>query len=388
MKKYIRNLFAFLFVVSLFGSNFSYAQVGGDPDPDPTQAECINLEYNMRYRMRDANTNGQVSVLQDFLQARGYLNSEPTGFFGLLTFRAVKSFQNANGIIPASGYVGPITRAKIKHLTCDEEEIISNGNVIISGVSGPQSLSVGQQGTWSITASSLNGADLAYAVVWGDETYNQPFTSAVQQTAAFTHTYNRSGTYKIIFTVTSANTIQCITTPCPSNAGSAQASISVRVRNANSTSSITVYSPSQNDIWNIGNSYEIRWSPNPSMSILPSKVTITLNHQYPTCLDSVPACMIAQIAPYVIAENINDTGSYKFTVPFNLPDYYHGTMQVTVTRDHPQSLGRSNLFTINKIFPTPICEYAAPSQGCSYVPGPNYNPNTQCGLVISCSPGQ
>ena len=62
-------------------------------------------------------TNGEVSALQDFLQSRGYLNSEPTGFFGLLTQKAVMSFQTANGFSP-TGYVGPLTKGAIQRITC------------------------------------------------------------------------------------------------------------------------------------------------------------------------------------------------------------------------------------------------------------------------------
>ncbi|MCL5667141.1 MAG: hypothetical protein M1383_05230 [Patescibacteria group bacterium] len=32
-----------------------------------------------------------------------------------------------------------------------------------------------------------------------------------------------------------------------------------------------------------------------------------------------------------------------------------------------------------------ICDYAAPPQGCSYKQGPNYNPSTNCGMVLDCS---
>ena len=31
-----------------------------------------------------------------------------------------------------------------------------------------------------------------------------------------------------------------------------------------------------------------------------------------------------------------------------------------------------------------ICDYAAPPSGCTYVPGPNFNPDTMCGMVLSC----
>ena len=67
---------------------------------------------------RDSKTNGQVSDLQGFLQDAGYLYSDPTGYFGLLTRKAVESFQSANGITP-NGLVGPYTRAKIKEVSCN-----------------------------------------------------------------------------------------------------------------------------------------------------------------------------------------------------------------------------------------------------------------------------
>src|SRR3990167_9901043 len=91
--------------------------VVSDVDPDDGGSQCVLLNFNLRYRSRDANTNGEVSTLQDFLQSQGYLNSEPTGYFGLMTQKAVKSFQSAKGISP-TGFVGPVTRAKIKATTC------------------------------------------------------------------------------------------------------------------------------------------------------------------------------------------------------------------------------------------------------------------------------
>ncbi len=78
---------------------------------------CLDLSNSLTYRSRDVSTGGDVSALQDFLQAKGYLNSEPTGFFGAMTLQAVKKFQQANSINP-TGFVGSLTRAKIKELSC------------------------------------------------------------------------------------------------------------------------------------------------------------------------------------------------------------------------------------------------------------------------------
>ncbi|MDQ3075870.1 MAG: peptidoglycan-binding protein [bacterium] len=122
-----------------------------DVDPNPSESTCVTLNSNMRYRDRDSNTNGEVSTLQDFLQSKGYLSTEPTGYFGLLTFKAVKYFQNENGIVPASGYVGHITRAKITEVTC------ANSSAIILQSSSP-STNYGNQISNNSTSTGLTSA--------------------------------------------------------------------------------------------------------------------------------------------------------------------------------------------------------------------------------------
>ena len=279
MKKYIGILFVLSFLVV---PAFSFAQVG-DVDPNPA-SDCVALQNNLRYRDRDVNKNGEVSTLQDFLQSQGYLKSDPSGYFGLLTFQAAKDFQKDNGISP-TGYIGTITKAKIKALTCDgvispipsipesipttptepKTPVISGcistakystttgqkcsagNNPVISGVSGPQTLNVNQTGTWTIKASNSTDGNLSYSVVWGDESYLSSSTTLnkslnTSQSATFTHSYSQAGTYTPTFTVTSENTIRCITTPCPSNEGSAKTSLSVKV-GSTTAPSITVLSP-------------------------------------------------------------------------------------------------------------------------------------------------
>ncbi len=61
----------------------------------------------------DANSGGQVSMLQNFLNTANYMHGNVSGYFGSITKNAVVDFQTRNGLFPANGYVGPITRAKI-----------------------------------------------------------------------------------------------------------------------------------------------------------------------------------------------------------------------------------------------------------------------------------
>lgn len=80
------------------------------------------------------------------------------------------------------------------------------GTLSITGVSGPTSLRVGEQGVWSITTSASSNSYVSVSVRWGDEnTY--PYAGAyadtqVYQQNTFTHTYRQAGTYTITFTAT------------------------------------------------------------------------------------------------------------------------------------------------------------------------------------------
>ena len=110
----MKNIFINLtIIVSLIFSTYSisFAQTNND-------LNCIELNYNLTYKKsRDVSTKGEVTVLQNFLKENGYMKVDPNGFFGPSTFNAVKSFQK-NNKLSSSGYVGAITRARIKEISC------------------------------------------------------------------------------------------------------------------------------------------------------------------------------------------------------------------------------------------------------------------------------
>ncbi len=109
------KLLLFILAIALITPSFSKAEF---TDIDPLgDGGCVSVQNNLRYRSTDAGTGGEVTVLQDFLQAQGYLNSSPSGFFGLMTLESVRRFQSDHSISP-TGYVGPLTRAEIKAVTC------------------------------------------------------------------------------------------------------------------------------------------------------------------------------------------------------------------------------------------------------------------------------
>src|SRR3989338_378729 len=50
------------------------------PPPPPTTS-CVNLTTNMHVRSTDAGTGGQVTLLQNYLIANGYITGPATGYF-------------------------------------------------------------------------------------------------------------------------------------------------------------------------------------------------------------------------------------------------------------------------------------------------------------------
>ena len=107
--------------------------------------------------------------MQKYLEEKGHLASEPTGFFGVLTTTAVISFQNANGIVPASGYVGAETKAKIKEVSCVSLlPLEPNENPALKDFEVPTDFHAGQVAHFNFNANDKDGDDLFWSVDFGD----------------------------------------------------------------------------------------------------------------------------------------------------------------------------------------------------------------------------
>ncbi len=90
-------------------------------------------------------------------------------------------------------------------------------------------------------------------------------------------------------------------------------------------------------------------------------------------------------ADVVLGEyNSTDGTAIVFTVPTVLSSSTSlalGSYKISVKNTN----GQSNVvdFTVSRRFYA-ICDYAAPPAGCSYTPGPNYDSQSQCGMVLVC----
>ncbi len=105
-----------------------------DEDKTVVNDTCTDLTYYMsiaftrsltaitytRTQSTDANTGGQVTDLQTFLKDQGFMDQivTTTGRYGSMTAKAVKAFQVKYNL-SQTGATGPLTRAKIKAVSCN-----------------------------------------------------------------------------------------------------------------------------------------------------------------------------------------------------------------------------------------------------------------------------
>ncbi len=80
----------------------------------PLFASASTLDHDLSFGLRN---NADVKTLQQFLTDQKLYAGDVNGNFFSMTQKAVKAFQTKQGIVPASGYVGSKTRAKINAFT-------------------------------------------------------------------------------------------------------------------------------------------------------------------------------------------------------------------------------------------------------------------------------
>ena len=104
-----------------------------------------NSQTQVTQQFQIGDRGSAVLALQQTLATAGFTVGRIDGIYGRKTNNAFLRYQ-----VQYPYPVYPIY------------PIYNEGQPTISGVSGPQSLSVNQQGTWTVTASSPTGANLSY----------------------------------------------------------------------------------------------------------------------------------------------------------------------------------------------------------------------------------
>lgn len=89
----------------------------------------------------------------------------------------------------------------------------TNQPPVISGLTAPTTLTVGQTGTWALKAYDPENGSLSYSIDWGDAPSGTVSISStpVTQTSTFTHSYASAGTYTVKLTVTDSGGLSAYT---------------------------------------------------------------------------------------------------------------------------------------------------------------------------------
>jgi len=174
-----------------------------------TQPWCHTFNTNMGV----GATGAEVQALDSVLARENLWADQSSNFaavYNEATAAAVVKFQSRYGVLQ-TGYVGPLTRGKLNSLYgCSNTQW---GTSVITGVSGPVSLQIGQQGVWTVKATDPRNGTLSYRADWGEYSYSSAnganvrssLPPVLQQNATFTHTYSYAGVYTATFTVTNAS---------------------------------------------------------------------------------------------------------------------------------------------------------------------------------------
>lgn len=112
---------------------------------------------------------------------------------------------------------------------------------------------------------------------------------------------------------------------------------------------LQVIAPTGGSQWQAGVSYEIKWRTPPLPDVMGYTVSIILIPPRPSCLDSVPACKIAELPPYTITTSAPNSGSYKWFIPADLPDRFITKDRIQVSLNQRSDIsGTSDPFYIVK----------------------------------------
>jgi hypothetical protein len=194
-----KTLYSGLFLASavLLSTPFlASAQTYGNQYNYTTTNSCLTLTQYEALGARDIYTNGQVSMLQQFLNNTGYLRGV-TGTYDQGTFGAVVNYQREHGI-SATGTVGPLTRAAINAQSCNGSYSNSNGN---NGYNGYNTISISSLSSTSGYAGSsvtIYGTNLLMnnsVVHFGGSTISVSYSS--NNSLTFTVPSLSNGTYQV-----------------------------------------------------------------------------------------------------------------------------------------------------------------------------------------------
>ncbi len=191
---------------------------------------------------------------------------------------------------------------------------------------------------------------------------------------------------------------------------------------SSATPTITITSPVANSSWASGSSQTIRWQTTGLDSNATGHVFIDkkLSNE-----DMLSSTNIGSLKYRYLVASVSNTGSYTwnsvgtvygldpnrdksfynpcnytqplwscYKTPTTVPagaysmNIWLQPANMVATNPLGGNFAPSVDLTIGSVSSTstaPLCDYAPPPQGCTYTQGPNYNPQTSCGMILRCT---
>jgi len=173
------------------------ASVSGSVVASPTMPACLPITRSLSIGAQGSD----VTALQQYLSAQGYLNVSATGYFGALTKAAVGKWQSQNGVASSGtagfGIFGPLSRAYLIRVCGGSSQSFSadpqSGQVPLT-VQFTTSDSIANTATYSVDFGDGTNGDMAKgsciaitAIVGGQ--------GGIRCSYTVSHTYSANGTY-------------------------------------------------------------------------------------------------------------------------------------------------------------------------------------------------
>lgn len=130
-------------------------------------AVLASVSSDLRYGAHGSD----VVALQRFLIAEGYLQGQATGNFYSQTLAAVKTFQKARGL-PATGFVGPQTRAAINAAPADDASGVRASSTLLADLQAKLAILLRQIKASQGTSTSVSSAAFDFDQSWRDSVVN------------------------------------------------------------------------------------------------------------------------------------------------------------------------------------------------------------------------
>ena len=112
------------------------AALTGQPTTTGGSSTPSTSSYTFTKVLTLGSKGADVTALQNFLNAKGYLTVSATGYFGSLTKAALAKFQAAQSISPASGYFGPITMKAVNAMMGTVTTTGGSGTTVVPSAPG------------------------------------------------------------------------------------------------------------------------------------------------------------------------------------------------------------------------------------------------------------